>query len=631
MSKESSNAVTPSYPRTPVERLTHQALSVTEFIVVRRQTRQDGSVQGPESPTKELIRSGLRRWVSADGSTELLYQPFAGNQESVEDVPRAGFRLALGLPTEPLESGPILAPHGLAAVIDIDTQEDGVTAIASTTGLPPLFCCLSPECAIVASSIGLIRRHSRVTWEWDPQALLDLVEIGFPLGSATLFKKVRLLRPGCRLILGRTGAELRETWELQDNVAPSWQEFLDAQERCFRTAIANLPPAGTILSLSAGLDTRTIFAALLELGHPFVCCTLSGPTESLEASIARALCRQCGVEHHTVRLGDRYRESLPDLVLEATLRTGGIASLEQAHEVYFHRELSALGSWRLTGLYGNQVLREGMERVALRGADTRILNREIHSLAGRRQRQHWLKGTGPVSELEAYRRRIQEEALFSSIASFGIGSSFVPQASPYADRRMIETSARSPDSRRMRTFSANAARVRDLRHRFVGESIERSFQRRLLAKLTGPIGTMPLNWGWLPRGGWRLDTAIGGMAALTDAFIHKALAGNAYGARFAGFLGVKGRHEYVFSQELARTRLSVFVADTLTDPRAVDNGLFDRKFLRRILDQWTKGVDKVFPALAAALDIALADASFVRRPGCTEVKRVTPADHIVTL
>jgi hypothetical protein len=121
------------------------------------------------------------------------------------------------------------------------------------------------------------------------------------------------------------------------------------------------------------------------------------------------------------------------------------------------------------------------------------------------------------------------------------------------------------------------------------------------------------------------------MAALTDAFIHKALAGNAYGARFAGLLGVKGRHEYVFSQELARNRLSVFVADTLTDPRAVDNGLFDRNFLRRILDQWTKGVDRVYPVLAAALDIALADASFVRRPGLYGSESVTPADHNVTL
>jgi len=61
-------------------------------------------------------------------------------------------------------------------------------------------------------------------------------------------------------------------------------------------------------------------------------------------------------------------------VMEASQLSGGLASVEQAHQVYVYQQLERFGSRRLSGYLGNQVGRRGVEGISIRNAEPCVLN-----------------------------------------------------------------------------------------------------------------------------------------------------------------------------------------------------------------------------------------------------------------
>src|SRR5262249_53165892 len=156
------------------------------------------------------------------------------------------------------------------------------------------------------------------------------------------FRDVTVM-PGGHILRFDAGAraDLIQSWEPPEPRPESNRSlFIDFQAEAFKQAIRKLRLSDALFSLTGGLDNRAIFAALSEAGVKPTACTISGGRNlCLDARLARTLCRAYGYRHVVVALGEQFQRDLPTYVLEASQLSGGLASVLQAHEVYFHREL----------------------------------------------------------------------------------------------------------------------------------------------------------------------------------------------------------------------------------------------------------------------------------------------------
>ncbi|MBI4001416.1 MAG: hypothetical protein HY348_06505 [Nitrospira defluvii] len=101
---------------------------------------------------------------------------------------------------------------------------------------------------------------------------------------------------------------------------------------------------------------------------------------TLDGMLARDLCRAYGLPHEVISLDQEFRSKLPTYATRASLLSGGVLSIEEAHEVFYHEKVSQRFTSRLSGNFGNQIGREGVERVSARRANLSILHPELPHL-----------------------------------------------------------------------------------------------------------------------------------------------------------------------------------------------------------------------------------------------------------
>lgn len=514
-----------------------------------------------------------------------------------------------------------------AVSVHWDPQRASVRVLSSIVGLPPVFVHQESGTVIVASELRLIRAVMTSSAVIDRQAAVELFTIGYPIEHRTLLAGVTLMPAGHALTVTTQGQiDLTRAWDLPPSQpTATWSSYVRLQVDAFRQSVQSLHLSKSVFSLTGGLDTRAILVALSEAKVRLPACTMSGAASlSLDARLARQLCHAYGLEHVLLPLDEQFLRNLPAYVVEASRFSGGLASLEQAHEVYFHRQLLGLGDRRLSGNLGNQVGRQGLEGVSMRNADTAVLHETLRM--GRRHPadEHWLASDGVYAGYALYRLLIERECPFASVGNYSIGHHFMIQQSPYAARSLIEIGSMAPrDCAGRQPFVRHRARLRDLRHRFLGESRQRSFQRQLIRTAGGPAAHCPINWGWRARGGISIKGLGLGALALIDAASSQALKPSNPVRQGLRTVRVAGTHEIKQPRIWLNTILRDFVNDSLRTRRVRESGLFDFAIMVRLLDEHYRGARSHYATLVAALDLALAEQHLVA-PSCNSTDPATP-------
>jgi hypothetical protein len=496
---------------------------------------------------------------------------------------------------------------GNAASVRVDLVEGAVSVRSSITGLPPIFLCRLPDKIVLTSEPRLLGERPE-SIPFDPAAVMDLFELGYAARNRTLLRDVSLVPGGHSVSIGSDGlVGCAQCWTLPAaTTRPDWRQYVDFQVRTFHEVLRGMDLSRTFLSLTGGLDTRAILAALVNEGIRLPAATLSGPQPSLDARAAQALARAYGFPHYVVRLGLDFLKELPRYVVAAARLSGGGTSLEEAGEVYFYQQLGDIGARRLSGHLGNQVARQGVERTSRRSADTSVLSGDVLRGAARDTRSRALL-RGDERWHAAYERLLREEATHSVVGNFRIGHHFATQLSPYAHRAMIESLGCSPvGAEPADRFTPARVRLRDLRHRFLGEPRPRSFQRALIARVGGQVAQHPINWGWLAAGGVSFNGLAMGTLACADVV---AAWPNSLSRGLRSLLhatGVEGMHEIKPYHVWLTEWLRDFVHDTLLSGRTRHSGVFDVRALERTLrDHYARGRSR-YATIVAALDLALA-------------------------
>lgn len=502
----------------------------------------------------------------------------------------------------------------LAAGAPLRLEPSGERLVIHTSlvALPPIFIYESAALVALASDLASLRRVPGVQLRFDPTGVAQLGAVGHPIEHRTLFAGVRLAPAGSRLTLDAHGRiALDAAWSLPASRAVSTAEVLDAQESAFLRAVERIDVSASILSLTAGLDTRAVFAALAAADRLVPGCTITGPHRSLDARIAARLCRHYGVEHTPVEIGDAFERALPSLMERASLLSGGLESLGQAPEVHLYDVLGGRFAARLSGNLGNQIGRGGTEGVSVRGADPTILGPALRDGAAASER-HWLIDQLDAGPREAITFILQQEIPSTLVGNFSVGSHFAAQQTPYASRALIDTLAqRAAAMHEVASRSALRLRLRDLRHRFLGEPATRSFQRRLVARLGGFAAECPVNWGWRPEGGVSPVGLVWGGATLVGMYARARGLDDGAFRSLMQWTGLPALHDFRESRRWLRVTLRDYVRDLFASQRIREAGLFDHARLDAALDAYAAGASGHYATITFALDVALAHRNFV--------------------
>jgi hypothetical protein len=557
-----------------------------------------------------LAGDTLERWISIErGRLRLWLRPREAPDGDASTFVNELGPVLLGDDAEcRTRSGPTSLVN--AATISCDPARSSLTIHTSIVGLPPVFLYTDGRRAILASDVYLIAGVPGVHLELDPTGVAELARIGHPVGHRTLFKNTQRLPSGTRVVASRhTGVTIERSWRLPDATPIGWDRFLDLQIATFTDAIRRLDVSRSFLSLTAGLDTRTVFAALASRNHRVPAATMSGARPSLDARTAARLCRAYGVPHTLVAMDDRFARNLPDYVQRASRLSGGLASLQQAPEVYFYDQLGERFAARISGNLGNQVGRGGTEGVGLRGAGIDVLSPELREHA-HPQSGHWLLGELKSEGCPAIEFILQQGVPSSLVGNYAIGNYFAIQQSPYADRGLVETLSLRPSGASPPSASLVAMRVRDARHRFLGEPESTSFQRSLLNRFGGFAATCPINYGWRAEGGVSLPGLLRGTGSFLGMVADKLRLDEGLLGGVVDRSGLLHLHDFHRSARWLRRDLREFTCDTLTSRTVRETGIFDMKALALVIEEHFTRRKNHHESVTFALDVALAQKLF---------------------
>jgi len=502
-----------------------------------------------------------------------------------------------------------------ATIVEYDLHRRRLRIRTSIVGLPPVFLYKEPSRVVLASDLWSLRCWPGVSLAFDPHAVRDLCRIGYPVGFRTLFAGISVVPGGSVVEVALNGqVTVRRAWRMPE-AAPeeSWEAYTDFQARLFRDVVRGIDLRDSFLSLTAGLDTRTILAALLAEGKSVPAVTMSWKNLSLDARTARDLCRAYGIPHEIIRFDERFTAEFPGHALAASRLSGGLAGVGQATEVAFYHRIGGKWKARLSGNLGNQVGRGGVEQVSLRNGDLAMLGEGVVSSgAVAEASDHWFYGDdrrgAPLERLFS----LQSETLFSSIGNYCIGHHFVVQRSPYASRRLIEALARAPSDARCRApRSIFRIRCDDLHHRFLGYPAHRSFQRKSISAVGGYVAQCPINWGWRVRGGVSPKRTVAGLLTFLDALAASQGLDRSWFGRALETVRITGRYDFRQTRKWCSRE---FLRDTLLRREIRERGLLNVPRIETMLDEHFAGRRDHHANLMLALDLSCAQQVFLDGP-----------------
>ena len=246
----------------------------------------------------------------------------------------------------------------------------------------------------------------------------------------------------------------------------------------------------------------------------------------------------------------------------------------------------------------------------MRNAGLSVLSDSLRRTA--KEVRHWYANVKSANGVPDFSFLISDEIPSSSVGNYCIGNYHAIQKTPYANRNVIENVAHMPSGlKRNSKLSHLELRLRDLKHRFVGQAPEKSFQVKLIRETGGYVASCPINWGWRANGGVSLRGMGNGCLAFLDAAVTSSHAANS-GIVKEGLnkAGITGMHVYRNTGQWLKSHLKDFVHDTLSACTTRNSGLFNTNDLMGRLEKHYSGKENHTKDITLALDLALARVIF---------------------
>jgi len=279
--------------------------------------------------------SGKRRYSASPDGTTTLFDGLPVDREGRFDAADAA---VLSSRWQQLAG----SLEGIFSALRVDPDAAEVCCLTDAVGMAKVFLARDSSGWSLSNSVEAVAALGDLR-NPDPVGVSALVSLGWP-GSRTLLDGVRPLRGGCMHVLTADRHDERPHLT-PESVAPrnnprrltAVAELAESLRRTTAAAVAVTPEISC--PLTAGRDTRVLFALMLSLGVPSVDYYTSGLAGEPDVEIARLLARAEGVHH---RLTTPEIPTEPSRWAEITARfatqTGGMATLHGISDHIDHGE-----------------------------------------------------------------------------------------------------------------------------------------------------------------------------------------------------------------------------------------------------------------------------------------------------
>lgn len=246
----------------------------------------------------------------------------------------------------------------------LDLKQNEVLMFNDRYGMQRLYYYQDGDSFLFASEAKAILAVKRELRTLDPIGVGEFLTCDSVLENRTLFSGLLTLPGGAAWTFKNARLYKKEQyfqpeeWERQPILEQ--EEFSQNLENVFERVMPRyLRPGLPIgISLTGGLDTRTIMASIDHGRHKFPCYTFGGMhRESFDVKIAREVAFVCGQKHQVLSLRDDFLSSFSDLAEKTVYISDGCLNACEAYELYLNRLAREVADVRLTGNYGSEVLR----------------------------------------------------------------------------------------------------------------------------------------------------------------------------------------------------------------------------------------------------------------------------------
>jgi len=421
--------------------------------------------------------------------------------------------------------------------------------------------------AAEAKAILAARPELRST---DPTSLGELIAMNAVLEDRSLFQGISVM-PGASLWRFRNGAIEHkgayfhpEEWESQP--ALDADIYYDELRNVF---VRNLPRyfvgrQRVAMSLTGGLDTRAVMAWYKGAPGSLPCYTFGGTYRNCQdVLVARQVAQTCGQPHQVIEAGADFLSQFPQLAERTVYLTDGCADVSCAPPFYVCQQAREIAPVRMTGNYGDQILRRF--RAFKPGAFAADIFRPemMAHITVARKTYIRIADTHPLS-FSAFRQTAWHHS-----GLFALERSQVSQRSPFLDNDVVRTNFRAPASvaenniARLRLIADGNSALRQIRtdigvggrNEFFPGAIVRRYQNFTFKAEYAYDHGMPQ---WVAR----IDHALSPFR-LERLFL--------------------GRHKYYHFRVWYRDALSKYVQEILLDPLTLSRPYLDRKAVEAVV------------------------------------------------
>lgn len=410
----------------------------------------------------------------------------------------------------------------------------------------------------------------------DWKGLAELFALGCPWENRTVFSNVRLMPCGSMwsLIPGRPTDQGRY-FKPED-----WEGLPQLEEGAYLERLAHVFPSvlrrhvqgrqSIGISLTGGIDTRMIMAWAPCLPFKLPCYTFSGIyRDSADLKIARKVAAACQQRHEPIRINKDFFAEFPALAKRSVYFSDGAMDVSGSAELYVNRKAREIAPVRLTGNYGDQIIRGviGFKPLHLR---QEIFDDAFSARVDEAALTPVLPEGNPLSFFCA------KQVPWHHYPRHALESSQLTMRSPFLDNELVSLAFQAPDACRdlkaslqfIRQGDRSLARIPTDRGVVMSSPPFRGMARRWILTLTKK-GEYAFDYGMPP---WlaRLDKALSAIR-MEKLFL--------------------GRHKYYHFRIWYRHELKKYIQSIILDPRTLQRPYLKGRNLETMVQAHIAGMD----------------------------------------
>ncbi len=483
-----------------------------------------------------------------------------------------------------------------------DFRENRLVIANDRYGLRTLYYFQHKDIFLFASEMKSILTFPQVEREIDLQGMAEFFGLNFIMQDRTLFKEIKVLRPASILIHRDGRLQIRSYWNLnlrEDNKRFDEKASLERAHILVKQAMQRQlkDDVPKVLSLSGGLDSRTLLGAAVQLGFKIPSFTF-GTTDCPDQKLAKAAADSLGTENRFFELTPHFLEVWAE---RGIWLTEGMNNCVNFHGIEFTPEIRKQALVVLNGFLGGELFGFLSLTSALllfqgnsEGWIKRVFRRINHpftesELARLFQTKHYSQ----IKELpfqsftksirdcpfdspfnKFYHFRFREQAPKSFLYGLLLDNNLVEYRVPFCDYDLVDFVSAIPPK----------------------EKALAAFHRRLLTDKFPPLGSIPYQ-----------RTGLAVSSGLTRILLTKAREN----LRKRIFRSKVDKRGYLDYDGWMRGELRGFVTSALSSEKFLSRGYFNPDYVKRMVEHHLSGRRNLSSQLGALLTFELWNQLFV--------------------